>query len=216
VASWFRRVMYFLGLDDELDDPEPRPGRVAGDERFGPDPEVLGAGRNSGEPTRGWVRANAPESGEAASRFRDAAIRRSPVGDPPTERHPVVDSPVASNVRPLSRDEAARVHAGALGGAAQGGTKTRLATPIVIAPTRFADAQDIGDQLKAGGPVIVNLEAVQRDLARRMIDFCSGITYGLGGSMKKVADQVFLLTPANVEVPEEEHRRFAPNGVAKD
>lgn len=216
MASWFRRVMYFLGLDDELDEPEPRPVRVPGDERFGSDPEVLGTGRGSGEPTRGWVRGASSDGPEAGPRFRDAAIRRTPTGEAPTERGPVVDSPVASNVRPLSRDEAARVHAGTPSGGGAGGAKTRLATPIVIAPNRFADAQDIGDQLKAGGPVIVNLEAVQRDLARRMIDFCSGITYGLGGSMKKVADQVFLLTPANVDVPEEERRRFAPNGVAKD
>jgi FtsZ-interacting cell division protein YlmF len=216
VASWFRRVMYFLGLDDELDEAEPRSMHAAGDERFGFEAEPVGqvSERTPGEPSRGWVRGGAADVDDGGPRFRDAAIRRAPISDPPTERVSALDAPYASNVRPLSRDEAARAHANVTQGTSV--PKTRLATPIVIAPTRFADAQDIGDQLKAGGPVIVNLEAVQRDLARRMIDFCSGITYGLGGSMKKVADQVFLLTPANVEVPEEERRRFAPNGVAKD
>jgi len=54
--------------------------------------------------------------------------------------------------------------------------------------------------VKASSPVIVNLQASERDLARRMIDFCSGLTYAVGGSMEKVAESVFLLTPSNVEV----------------
>ena len=51
------------------------------------------------------------------------------------------------------------------------------------------------------------------DLQRRMIDFCSGVTYALGGSMDKVADQVFLLTPSNVEVSEEEKERLQARGL---
>lgn len=82
----------------------------------------------------------------------------------------------------------------------------------VVAPGRFADAQEIGDRFKNGQPVIVNLEANDRELSRRMIDFCSGVTYALSGSMDKVADQVFLLTPSNVEVSAEEKRRLQERG----
>ena len=95
----------------------------------------------------------------------------------------------------------------------------RPITPIqgakvyVLAPTRFADAQEIGDRFKSNQPVIVNLAAGDRELSRRMIDFCSGITYALGGSMDKVADQVFLLTPTNVEVSAEEKRRLQERGL---
>jgi cell division inhibitor SepF len=78
----------------------------------------------------------------------------------------------------------------------------------VVQPGSFADAQEIGDRLKASQPVIVNLQGADRELSRRMIDFCSGATYALGGSMDKVADQVFLLTPSNVEVSAEEKRRL--------
>ena len=78
----------------------------------------------------------------------------------------------------------------------------------VVAPGSFSDAQEIGDRLKASQPVIVNLQAVDRELSRRMIDFCSGATYALGGSMDRVADHVFLLTPSNVEVSAEEKRRL--------
>ena len=56
--------------------------------------------------------------------------------------------------------------------------------------------------------MIVNLQVADRDLQRRMIDFCSGVTYALSGEMEKVADQVFLLAPTNVKVSEEERQRL--------
>jgi len=67
--------------------------------------------------------------------------------------------------------------------------------PQTVAPVTFQDAQEIGDRFKDGVPVIVNLQSVDRDLMRRIIDFASGLTYGLGGEMEKTADRVFLLTP---------------------
>jgi cell division inhibitor SepF len=85
---------------------------------------------------------------------------------------------------------------------------TVSAKPHVMSPTSFNEAQEVADKYKANTPVIVNLQAVDRDLSRRMIDFASGLCYGLGGSMEKVANQVYLLTPSNVEVPAEERRRF--------
>jgi cell division inhibitor SepF len=84
----------------------------------------------------------------------------------------------------------------------------------VVAPTRFADAQEVGDRFKSGQPVIVNLSiGNDQSLSRRMVDFISGLTYALSGSMEKVADQVFLLTPSDVEVPAEEKRRLQEKGL---
>lgn len=88
------------------------------------------------------------------------------------------------------------------------------AKPQVVAPTGFADAKEIGDKLKASQPVIVNLQGTDRDLCRRIIDFSSGLAYGLGGTMEKVAEQVFLLTPSNVEVSAEERRRLQERGFS--
>lgn len=84
----------------------------------------------------------------------------------------------------------------------------------IVAPNRFGDAPEIGDRFKAGQPVVVNLQ-VSGDpgLSRRIIDFCSGVTYALAGSMDRVADQVFLLTPSNVEVSAEEKRRLKDQGL---
>lgn len=83
----------------------------------------------------------------------------------------------------------------------------------VMEPTGFNDAQEVGDRLKAGQPVILNLQGVDRDLQRRLIDFSSGLAYALGGRMSKAADQVFLLTPSNVSVTEEEKDRLEAEGL---
>ena len=68
----------------------------------------------------------------------------------------------------------------------------------------FNEAQAIGDRFKAGQPVIVNLQALDRDLRRRLVDFSSGLCYALDGKMDRVADQVYLLIPAHVEVSQEQ------------
>ena len=83
----------------------------------------------------------------------------------------------------------------------------------VMDPRGFNDAQEVGDRLKAGQPVILNLQGVDRDLQRRLIDFSSGLAYALNGTMSKAADQVFLLTPSNVEVSEEEKERLQARGL---
>jgi len=86
----------------------------------------------------------------------------------------------------------------------------------VVAPSRFGDAKEIADRLKDNRPVIVNLQMADRDLQRRMIDFCSGVTYALSGEMEKVADQVFLLAPTNVKVSDEERQRLVERGFGRD
>lgn len=110
---------------------------------------------------------------------------------------PVYGSSGVSNVRPAVVRAIQPVHS---------------AKVHVVAPGQFQDAQQIGDRLKANQPVIVNLQNADRDLSRRMVDFCSGATYALGGSMDKVARDVFLLTPSNVEVSAEEKRRLQERG----
>ncbi len=69
--------------------------------------------------------------------------------------------------------------------------------PQTVTPKSFQDAQEIADRLKAGVSVIVNLQAADRDLMRRIIDFSSGLTYGIGGEMERTADRVYLLTPTS-------------------
>ena len=86
------------------------------------------------------------------------------------------------------------------------------ATVHLVIPRRFNDAQQIADRFKAQGPVIINLQGADTDLAKRVIDFASGLTYALDGSMQRVADKVFLLTPHNVELSAEERARALERG----
>lgn len=88
------------------------------------------------------------------------------------------------------------------------------AKPSVVSPKSFNHAQEVADKFKASQPVIINLQGVDRELSRRLIDFSSGICYALGGHMEKVASHVYLLTPANVEVSAEERRRLQERGLA--
>ena len=87
------------------------------------------------------------------------------------------------------------------------------AKPHVVSPHSFNDAQQVADRFKADQPIIVNLQGVDRELSRRIIDFTSGLCYALNGNMEKVADSVYLLAPSNVSLPEEERQRLQERGL---
>ncbi len=82
----------------------------------------------------------------------------------------------------------------------------------LVLPKSFNDAQQVADKFKADVPVIVNLQGADTELAKRLIDFSSGLTYALDGGMQKVAEKVFLLTPRDVEVSAEERARLMEKG----
>ena len=108
-----------------------------------------------------------------------------------------------------------------------GGRETRVLRPVagngrgggpgdiqvhLVVPKSFNDAQQIADQFKDAIPVILNLQGTDTELAKRLIDFASGLTYALDGGMQRIADKVFLLTPKNVEVSAEERARLIERG----
>ncbi len=209
MASMWRRAMVYLGLqdDDELDyggeyesygdygeaadEPQPaRPRREAPPEV--PDARVV---RDSGtvrtRPSEtdyatdyGADYGAAPEPVPAAPAPPRAAAREEPTG---------MTAPRPSVVRTIGPTTAARVH--------------------VVEPQGFNDAQEVGDRLKANQPVILNLQGLSRELQRRLIDFSSGLAYAVAGNMQRVANQVFLLTPSNVEVSQEEKDRLQARGL---
>ena len=78
-------------------------------------------------------------------------------------------------------------------------------------PRRFNEARDVADRFKDGTAVIMNLQSTDDAIARRLVDFASGLVYGLDGKIEMVANRVYLLTPANMEVSAEERERLAGN-----
>lgn len=78
-------------------------------------------------------------------------------------------------------------------------TTTQLKV-VVIQPLTYSDSQEIADHLKAKKPVVVNLEKVDKEVARKVVDFLSGAVYALDGSMQKVSNGILLLAPYNVGI----------------
>jgi cell division inhibitor SepF len=193
MASMWRKAMLYLGLgpDDEYDDydqydePAPAPIRPTA-----PPPQAVAPNRYPMAQVPEPAYEREPEMGSRSVRTigPPTAVRPQPSGDggDPAAR------PRTAVVRPLQPVASAKPH--------------------VVAPTSFNQAQEVADKLKNNQPVIVNLQNVDRDLSRRIIDFASGLCYGLGGQMERVANQVFLLTPSNVEVSAEDRRRLHEHG----
>ena len=71
---------------------------------------------------------------------------------------------------------------------------------VVIQLQSFEDAKDIADHLKSKKPVVINLEKLEKDVSRRVVDFLSGAVYGVDGNIQKVANGIFLIAPYNVGI----------------
>ena len=82
----------------------------------------------------------------------------------------------------------------------------------IVVPKSFNDAQQVADKFKDQIPVVLNLQGVETDLSKRLIDFASGLTYALDGGMQRIADKVFMLTPRNVQISAEERAQLIEKG----
>ena len=83
----------------------------------------------------------------------------------------------------------------------------------IVEPKSFTEVQSIADKFKQGTPVIMNMATTSPELAKRLLDFASGLTYGLDGGLQKVSDRVFMLTPHNVDVTDADRRRLRDTGL---
>jgi cell division inhibitor SepF len=209
MASMWRKAMLYLGLgpDDEYDDfdvtgehpvaphsgPARSSGRRSGSGSVQHDPEPSGSVRTLAPDRRGDDRNG---NGHGRAGGEDLTGDVSPGRERGVTRR-------GSDV-----DRTGRGRSGIMRPLAPG-TSTK---PFVVGPTSFNDAQDVADKFKINVPVILNLQGVDRDLSRRIIDFASGLCYGLGGQMERVANQVYVLTPNDVEVSLEERRRLRERG----
>lgn len=83
----------------------------------------------------------------------------------------------------------------------------------IIKPTCYEDAQEICDQIKSRKPVVVNLEKVEYPTAQRIMDFLSGTCYSLNGSIQRVANNIFVIAPENVDVSGDFKEELKTKGV---
>jgi len=203
MTSMWRRAMHYLGLgpDDEYEDDLGYPDDPDGG--YGEEPAA--ASRRAERPSaRPSVPPPPPTSTGTVSRLEppvDAGASAPPSGvaapPPPTGD--------VAGVRPLP--SAPRSAPSRSSGAVR--TIAAVARLAEVAPAGFNDAQQVGDRFKSGSAVAMDLAGVDRDLARRLIDFCSGLCYALGGKMERVGGQSYLIIPSGVEVSADDRRRLA-------
>lgn len=71
---------------------------------------------------------------------------------------------------------------------------------VLVKPEEFEDAREIADNLISKRTVLLNIENLNKDLSRRLIDFLSGVAYAQGGNIKRVANRTYIVTPYNVDI----------------
>ncbi|MFC4059893.1 cell division protein SepF [Planomonospora corallina] len=89
---------------------------------------------------------------------------------------------------------------------------TDLARITTLHPRTYNEARTIGEHFREGTPVIMNLTEMVDSDAKRLVDFAAGLVFGLHGSIERVTNKVFLLSPVNVEVTAEDKARIAERG----
>lgn len=91
-------------------------------------------------------------------------------------------------------------------------TRVDLARITTLHPRTYNEARTVGEHFREGIPVIMNLTEMVDSDAKRLVDFAAGLIFGLHGSIDRVTNKVFLLSPANVEVTAEDKARIAEGG----
>ncbi len=208
MGMW-KKTLFYLGLVDE-DDPgsytapggypqEPAQGRPVQQQPMQGRPDVA-------------VRRNPPRRVEAQPRAESAV----PIGGTGVKGRRV-EPPMTTRgrVRTTSAD----------GALAEAGVVVRPPdTPLVrtvsdgdlesevIVATSYSDAQLLADHIRSTIPVVLDLRKVEPAMVRRLVDFASGLTYALGGSMRKIGQGVILVTPQNLNLSRDERRRLKELG----
>jgi len=84
---------------------------------------------------------------------------------------------------------------------------------VLVKPDKFENATEIADHLKERHTVVINLEQTNKDVARRLLDFLSGIAYAFQGKIQKIANSTFLITPYNVGITGDIIDELESNGL---
>jgi len=223
----WQKTLFYLGLVDEDD-----PGSYAASDGLG---QPVGRGQQQmtdpGQRGRGPA---AQSRQQPMSERHDVAVRRNPTrrveaqhqqraepaGLPPLGggvQGRRVEPPMTARGRPRATS--------ADGALAEAGVVIRPPdTPLVrtvsdtdlesevIVATSYSDAQLLADHIRSTIPVVLDLRKVEPAMVRRLVDFASGLTYALGGSMRKIGQGVILVTPQNLNLSRDERRRLKELG----
>lgn len=202
MAGAMRKMAVYLGLveDDGYDGPGFDP-----DDEFEPEMATPPSGRTAPEPERVAPRRphgqhvppiqHQPSQDEPARLVHAPAPREpriAPVASITPERHSLEKNAPVIMPKVVSEREPYRI--------------------TTLHPRTYNEARTIGEHFREGTPVIMNLTEMDDTDAKRLVDFAAGLVFGLHGSIERVTQKVFLLSPANVDVTAEDKARIAEGG----
>ncbi|MFF7212051.1 cell division protein SepF [Streptomyces sp. NPDC008238] len=188
MAGAMRKMAVYLGLveDDGYDGPGFDP-----DDEFDPEPEP----ERSRRPHQSHQPPHQTQPEEPA-RIVHAPVPRepriAPVASITQERHSLEKNAPVIMPKVVSEREPYRI--------------------TTLHPRTYNEARTIGEHFREGTPVIMNLTEMDDTDAKRLVDFAAGLVFGLHGSIERVTQKVFLLSPANVDVTAEDKARIAEGG----
>ncbi|MEU6894480.1 cell division protein SepF [Streptomyces sp. NPDC046557] len=197
MAGAMRKMAVYLGLveDDRYDNPGYDP-----DDEFEPEPE--------------------PER----DRRRQPPAHQTPVTDEPVR---VVQPPAPREPSPAPVESGRPARIAPVASITPDRTNMEKNAPVIMPkvvserepyrittlhPRTYNEARTIGEHFREGTPVIMNLTEMDDTDAKRLVDFAAGLVFGLHGSIERVTQKVFLLSPANVDVTAEDKARIAEGG----
>ncbi|MFD8982976.1 cell division protein SepF [Streptomyces sp. NPDC059564] len=200
MAGAMRKMAVYLGLveDDRYDNPGYDP-----DDEFEPEPE--------------------PERARDRDR-RQQPVHQSPVTDEPVR---VVQPPAPREPLPIPSENGRPARIAPVASITPDRTNLEKNAPVIMPkvvserepyrittlhPRTYNEARTIGEHFREGTPVIMNLTEMDDTDAKRLVDFAAGLVFGLHGSIERVTQKVFLLSPANVDVTAEDKARIAEGG----
>ena len=194
MAGAMRKMAVYLGLvedDDELRDDyddydEPRRDSRSSD-RYEPREHRSVSAVSETRSVRTF--RDEPPTPPAAERRPAPSPERRPAPSP-DRRGPATDRRGSTSVSPFG--DPYRIH--------------------TIHPASYNDARRIGEEFRDGVPVIMNLSEMEDGDAKRIVDFAAGLVFGLHGTIERVTNKVFLLSPANVDVAAEARAQLAQDG----
>ncbi|MFD9304151.1 cell division protein SepF [Streptomyces sp. NPDC060048] len=198
MAGAMRKMAVYLGLveDDRYDNPGYDP-----DDEFEPEPEP-----------------------ERERRRQQPASHQSPVSDEPVR---VVQPPAPREPLPMPVENGRPARIAPVASITPDRSNLEKNAPVIMPkvvserepyrittlhPRTYNEARTIGEHFREGTPVIMNLTEMDDTDAKRLVDFAAGLVFGLHGSIERVTQKVFLLSPANVDVTAEDKARIAEGG----
>jgi cell division inhibitor SepF len=198
MAGAMRKMAVYLGLveDDGYDGPGFDP-----DDEFEPEMATPPSGRAAPEPERASRRQHIPPPSQHTPQDEPARLvhapaprepRIAPVASITPERHSLEKNAPVIMPKVVSEREPYRI--------------------TTLHPRTYNEARTIGEHFREGTPVIMNLTEMDDTDAKRLVDFAAGLVFGLHGSIERVTQKVFLLSPANVDVTAEDKARIAEGG----